>query len=188
TQGVECVDADATLQSAGQMMATLDVGALPVLESDEIVGIVTDRDITVRGVAAGLDPVIARVGDVMTEGVVTCYEEDNIERAESLMEEYQVRRLVVTDANEELVGIVSLGDLAVDGSMRQAGEVLRQVSEPAEPNLPPYRVRVVDEDTGEVDLESPADAPVIVAGEFTEVREQPEVKSEKPERSKARKK
>jgi CBS domain-containing protein len=133
TEDVECIDCDATLQEAARLMAELDVGVLPVLDGDDCVGIVTDRDIVVRGIASGLDGQ-SRVEEVMTCGVVTCFEDDSLRRAESLMEEFQVRRLVVTDADEQLVGIVSLADLALDVGPRLAGAVLQAVSEPSLPS------------------------------------------------------
>jgi CBS domain-containing protein len=135
TRGAECTSPHATLREAAGRMRDLNVGALPVCgESDRLVGMVTDRDITVRAVAEARDPAGTRVRDAMTPHVVYCYEDQEVEEAARLMEEHQVRRLVVLDRNKRLVGILSLGDLAVktnDGELSQ--EALEQVSEPAQP-------------------------------------------------------
>jgi CBS domain-containing protein len=133
--GVEVVDADAALQDAAQKMKELDVGTLPVVENDELVGILTDRDITVRATALGRDPNRTRVRDVITPDVVYCFEDQGVDDAARLMAEKQIRRLVILNHDHQLVGIVSLGDLAL-GSEREdmAGSVLQRVSEPSSPN------------------------------------------------------
>lgn len=135
TAGVECIHRDATLEEAARRMRDLDVGPLPVLgDNDQLAGIVTDRDIAVRGVAEGKDPRTVRVHDVMTPGIVYCFEDQDVSEAVRLMEEHQIRRLVVLDRDQRLVGIVSLGDLAVKtGDERLAGEALERVSEPTQP-------------------------------------------------------
>ncbi|NLX06591.1 MAG: CBS domain-containing protein, partial [Phycisphaerae bacterium] len=93
---------------------------------------ITDRDITIRVTAEGLDPTTTSVSEAMTEGVVHCREDESIERAAELMEERQIRRLVVVDEDNRPVGIVSLGDLAVRvHDDRLTGEVTERVSEPA---------------------------------------------------------
>jgi CBS domain-containing protein len=115
------------------MMKALDVGPLPVCgPDDKLVGMVTDRDIVVRGVAPGLDPRTARVRDAMTEGISYCFEDDDVEQAARLMREKQIRRLVVLNRDKRLAGIVSLGDLAVEtGGDEVAGKTLERVSQPA---------------------------------------------------------
>src|SRR5215510_1166963 len=95
TRGAECVGPDATLQEAARKMKGLDVGPLPVCDHDRLVGMLTDRDITVRAVAEGKDPRSARVRDAMTEGISYCFEDDDVDDAAKLMREKQVRRLVV---------------------------------------------------------------------------------------------
>jgi CBS domain-containing protein len=131
TRDVEKIAADNFLKDAASMMRSLDVGALPVCENDKLVGIITDRDIAVRGVAAGLDPSQATVRDVMTESVCWCYEDDDVQKAAKFMEEHQIRRLPVFDKSNRAVGIVSLGDLATRQRDDQlSGEVLERVSEP----------------------------------------------------------
>jgi CBS domain-containing protein len=134
TRGVECVSPETTLQEAARKMRDLDVGPLPICGDDRLVGMITDRDITVRAVAEGRDPKTARVQDVMTPDVIYVFEDQDVSEAARLMEENQVRRLVVLNRDKRLVGIVSLGDLAVEtGSERLAGKTLEGVSEPAQP-------------------------------------------------------
>ena len=135
TPGAECTRPDASLQQAAGRMKALDVGALPVCgDNDRLVGMLTDRDITVRVVAEGQDPKASKVRDVMTPGVIYCFEDQNVEEAARMMREHQVRRILVLDRNKRLTGIVSLGDLAVDaGDRKQAGDTVKAVSEPAEP-------------------------------------------------------
>jgi CBS domain-containing protein len=115
-------------------MKELDVGPLPVCDHDRIVGMVTDRDITVRAVAEGRDPKSTQVREVMTRDVITCYEDEDVEAAARQMQSRQVRRILVLDHDQRLVGIVSLGDLAAEtGDRQRVGAVLQDVSEPALP-------------------------------------------------------
>jgi CBS domain-containing protein len=131
TKGAECVRPDDTLQDAARKMKGLDVGPLPVCDNDRLVGMITDRDITVRAVAEGKDPRSARVRDAMTEGVCYCFEDDDVADAARLMKEKQIRRLVVLNRDKRLAGIVSLGDLAVEtGDEHLAGQTLEHVSQP----------------------------------------------------------
>ena len=134
TRHVEVVHPEATLREAAQKMAALDVGPLPVCKGDELVGMVTDRDITLRATAEGLDPKTTRVYEVMTPEIIFAYEDENVNEAARLMAEYQIRRLVVLNRDKRLVGIISLGDLAVHtGDEHQAGQTLEGISEPSEP-------------------------------------------------------
>jgi CBS domain-containing protein/sporulation protein YlmC with PRC-barrel domain len=134
THQVEVVHPEATLWEAAQKMAGLDVGPLPVCNGDELVGMLTDRDITVRAIAAGRDPKTSRVYEVMTPEIIFAYEDEDVSDAAQLMAEHQIRRLVVLNRDKRLVGIVSLGDLAVHtGNVQQAGETLEDVSTPSEP-------------------------------------------------------
>ncbi len=135
TRDVEVVHPNATLEEAAAKMDSLDIGPLPVCDGNRLVGMVTDRDITVRATAAGKDPRTTQVRDVMTDNVVYCFDDDDTNEAARLMEEQQIRRLVVLDRDKRLVGIVSLGDLAVATQDDQlSGEVLERISEPAEPD------------------------------------------------------
>jgi CBS domain-containing protein len=134
TSNVECVWPDDTLQEAALKMKDMGIGPLPVCDRLHIVGMLTDRDIAIRGVAAGRDPGSTKVRDVMTCEVIRCFEDEEVEEAERLMQSRQVRRILVVNRDERLVGIVSLGDLAAEtGNPQRVGEVLQDVSEPAMP-------------------------------------------------------
>lgn len=134
TRHVECVSPEDTLQTAARKMRDLDVGPMPVCGADgKLAGMVTDRDITVRATADGKDPKTCKVRDAMTPDVVWVYEDQDTGEAVQQMKEKQIRRVLVLNQDKKLSGIVSLGDLSVDADKRQAGEVLKDVSEPAEP-------------------------------------------------------
>jgi CBS domain-containing protein len=134
TPNVEVVPPEATLQQAAQKMKSMDVGPMPICDGERVLGMVTDRDITVRATAEGLDPKTTPVANVMTPEVVFCFEDQDVSEAARIMQEKQIRRLLVMSRDKKLVGIVSLGDLAVDGgSDNQTGETLERVSEPAQP-------------------------------------------------------
>jgi CBS domain-containing protein len=126
---VQVVEPQETLRRAARLMQELDVGALPVCDGERLLGMLTDRDITVRGVAEGLDPEEACVSDVMTEGVEFCTEDQDSAEVMRLMGDRQVRRLPVVDRDQKLVGIVSLADLA----LRQDAHIDRAVREISEP-------------------------------------------------------
>ena len=130
TGAIQTIAPQDSLAEAARKMASADVGSLPVCgEKRKVVGIITDRDITVRAVARGLDPNRTPVEDVMTREVLACSADSDIEAACALMEEKQVRRLLVTE-NEAPVGIVSLGDIALCLRENQSGGVLKKLSEP----------------------------------------------------------
>jgi CBS domain-containing protein len=119
-----------TLQQAARLMAELDAGALPVAENDRLVGMITDRDIAIRGDARGCDPKQTAVRQVMTtEKVKYCFEDEEIEGIARNMAEQQVRRLPVVNRDKRLVGIISLGDISARTTGSAAGEALRGVSE-----------------------------------------------------------
>jgi CBS domain-containing protein len=131
TPAVEVIAPEATIQEAADKMRHFDIGPLPVCDGDRLVGLLTDRDITVRAVAEGRNPTTTRVHEVMTPEVVYGYEDQDSQDAARLMEQYQIRRLPVLNQAKRLVGMVSLGDLAVHvGARPLAGEVLEQVSAP----------------------------------------------------------
>jgi len=134
TKGAECVGPDDTLQEAARKMKLLDVGPLPVCANGRLTGMLTDRDIVVRCVADGGDTRSAHVREAMTEGIAYCYEDDDVTQASRLMKEEQIRRLPVLDRAEKLVGIVSLGDLAVElGDENLVGKTLEKVSASSRP-------------------------------------------------------
>jgi CBS domain-containing protein len=130
TAGVEVIHPDSTLEEAAAKMKARAIGPLPVCDNGRLVGMLTDRDITVRATAEGEDPTAIRVRDIMTPEVLSCFEDQLVSEAALLMQENQVRRLVVLDRNRRLVGIVSLGDLAAgSGEEELAGQTLGEVSE-----------------------------------------------------------
>ena len=129
TRSVATIARDDTIQAAAKRMREMDVGALPVMDGSAIAGMVTDRDIVVRGIADGMIPQESLVSDVMTEDVRWCRETDTVEAVMAEMGDAQVRRLAVLDAEHRIVGIVSLGDFAT----RQSGDTddaLREISTP----------------------------------------------------------
>jgi CBS domain-containing protein len=131
TPDVQVVSPDATLQEAASLMRGLDIGPLPVCDGDRLVGMLTDRDIVVRSTAAGQDPKATPVRDAMTPEVIFCFEDQDVEDAAEMMRVHQIRRLLVLTHKRNVAGIVSLGDLAVEGSDDEmAGETLEKVSEP----------------------------------------------------------
>jgi CBS domain-containing protein len=132
TRGLEVISADSTVQEAAEKMKNFDIGMLPVMDGDELVGVITDRDIVVRSIAMGQDADATQVHDVMTSSVIHCLEDQTVDEAARIMEEHQIRRLVVFDQNRQPVGVVSMGDLAVHvDNLSMCGEALRLVSEPA---------------------------------------------------------
>jgi CBS domain-containing protein len=136
TRPVECVRPGDTLKAAARKMRDLNIGPLPVCgEEDRLVGMLTDRDLAVRAVAEGWDPKRKHVSDAMSEGIVYCFEDQDVDEAAQLMREHQIRRLIVLNRDRRLVGIVSLGDLAVEtGNEHLAGRTLEEISEPSVPN------------------------------------------------------
>jgi len=102
----------ASLRDAAGMMRRFDVGVLPITSTGKLVGILTDRDIVVRGIATGCDPDQTRVADFMSRGVITCHAGDSIDHAIDTMAEHRVRRLVVLNLEQEITGILSVDDLA----------------------------------------------------------------------------
>jgi CBS domain-containing protein len=132
TRKVKTVRPDSTLTEAANIMLAEDVGSLPVSDDAKIVGIVTDRDITIRGTAKGLDPKQTKVSEVMTRDIHTCPAGYDVKEASKLMEDKQIRRLVIMDTDDRPIGIVSLGDLALHVRDEQlSGETLREISRPA---------------------------------------------------------
>ena len=121
---------NASIEDAAKAMADCEVGALPVGENGKLIGMVTDRDLAVRGVAVGLDPRSTTVREVMSDHINYCYANDDVETVAANMAELQMRRLPVLDRGKRLVGVVSLGDIARAADTDVTGRALRQVSEP----------------------------------------------------------
>jgi CBS domain-containing protein len=134
TRNAECIGPDATLNDAAEKMKKLGIGFLPVCEEDRLIGALTDRDITVRSVAEGHDPRCDAVRAVMSPQVIYCFESTDVADAAKLMRQRQVRRLPVLNHFKRLVGILSLGDLAVEcGAEDLAEQALEGISEPSSP-------------------------------------------------------
>lgn len=128
TPTVVFVGEDATVAQAAAEMKTHDVGCLPILADDMVLGVVSDRDIVIRAAAAGLEPCFTKVHKAMTTGACCCRPDDDVEAAARVMGRKKVRRLLVVDQDDRLVGIVSLGDLAARvPDSRLAGTVLAEV-------------------------------------------------------------
>lgn len=137
TRDVMSVSPQETIRRAAQMMDELNVGALPVCDGQKLVGMVTDRDITVRAVAAGQSPDAAHVEDVMSGSVQWCFDDQTVDEVMQQMGDTQIRRVPVVDHDtKELIGIVSLGDLATKHSA-QVDRTLEEISSPSEPDRPP---------------------------------------------------
>ena len=131
TPNPECIPPDTTLKEAAAKMRDHDIGDLLVCEDDRLVGIVTDRDIAIRATADGKTPGKAKVRDVMSAGVVYCFEDQTHEEAARVMSDKQIRRLPILNREKRLVGIVSLGDLALQTNDEHTVEqTLEKVCEP----------------------------------------------------------
>ena len=126
---VRIASPDETLRQAAQAMADLDAGVLPVGDNDRLVGMITDRDIAVRGVADGKGP-DAKVREVMSAEVRYCFDDEDADDVLKNMGDIQVRRLPVLNRDNRLVGIISLGDLATTGEPRASGDALSEISRP----------------------------------------------------------
>jgi CBS domain-containing protein len=129
TSDVCLVDPDRRICEAAQMMADQDIGALPVGENDRLVGMITDRDIAVRAVAMGLGP-DTKIRDVMSQEVLYCFDEEELEDAAQNMASCKVRRLPVLNRDKRLVGIISIGDLAHYEDTSQTGQAIADISAP----------------------------------------------------------
>jgi CBS domain-containing protein len=118
-----------TVQRVAKIMQDVDTGAVPIFDGGKVVGLVTDRDIVIRVVASGGD-LNGPISAVMSDHVLSCKEDDNVADAAAQMASHQLRRLTVTDDAGKLVGILSLGDIAVDYGAKKVGQVLEEISEP----------------------------------------------------------
>lgn len=119
-----------SIQHAAARMAELDVGALPVGEKDKLVGMITDRDIAVRGVARACDPKSTKVSEVMSKEVKYCFDDETVEHIATNMADQQIRRLPVVNRDKRLVGIVALADLATHLKSKAPNFALRGISQP----------------------------------------------------------
>ena len=131
TTDVEVIEPESSINEAAKKMRSLDVGSLPVCDGRRLLGIVTDRDITIRATAEARNPDNTPVRDCMSPEVAYCFEDQDVQDAERLMEEKQIRRLPVLTRDKQLAGIVALGDLATKtGDVEQIGRAVREISEP----------------------------------------------------------
>ena len=127
-KGVEWVPPETPVRVLANIMREQDIGAIPIGENDRLIGIVTDRDVTVRAVANGTDASTLTAKDIMTKGIVCCRDADDVTHAANIMQSEQIRRLPVIDKNKRMVGILSLGDLSHSATERTAAAVTRAVS------------------------------------------------------------
>jgi len=127
-KGIECVAPDTAVSAVAQRMKELDVGAMPIAKDGKLLGMITDRDITIRCVAGNENMSKVKAKDVMTQGVVYCRDNEDVEDAIRLMEGKQIRRLPVLDEAMRMVGMVSLGDVSHALPRDITGEVAKAVS------------------------------------------------------------
>ena len=127
TTEVETVSADQTAREAAAFMLRADAGSIPVCEGERVIGMITDRDIAVRGVAEGRGP-DTPISELMSDGIVCAHEDDDVQAVAQRMSEEQVRRMPVLNSEQNLVGIVSLGDLARETAGQAAEKALEGVS------------------------------------------------------------
>lgn len=135
TATLDAIGTDDSIQKAATEMEKHNIGALPVKRGGETVGIITDRDIVIRSTAKGLDPGQNLVENVFSSGLITCNEEDDVKTVVDLMENHQIRRVLVKNREEKVTGIIALGDIAVSMQKEAAGEVIQKVSEPSQPEI-----------------------------------------------------
>lgn len=133
TRNVVCARPEMSIREAAAQMRAHNIGSLPVVEEKKVVGIVTDRDLTLRGMAEGCNPNVTNVADLMTKEVVTCRPEDSLQDAEQIMHDRQLRRLPIVDGKGELVGYLTTAKVARNESNAQVGRVLKGISQPHAP-------------------------------------------------------
>jgi CBS domain-containing protein len=136
TREVETATPDTSLQQVASTMEALGVGSLPVCDGNRLVGTITDRDIVVRAVAAGLSPVDTLVRDCMTEDIVYAFCDEEAEEVLERMKTQQIRRLAILDRDKSLMGFVSLGDVATEpraAALASVGSAISGISEPSRP-------------------------------------------------------
>jgi len=125
---VKWVAPELTLQELSELMRDQDIGCIPVGENDRLIGMITDRDIVCRAVADGCDPLTTTAREMMTKGMVYCFEDDELEAAVQAMEDKQLHRLTVLNRDKRMVGLLSLGDVATHASHELSGEALEAIS------------------------------------------------------------
>lgn len=128
-KGVEWFGPDTPISELAKTMDREDIGSIPIGENDKLVGMVTDRDIALRGLSDGQDPSQTCARDVMSKGVFYCRDSDKLDKALETMEGKKVRRLPVIDANKRMVGMLSIGDVASAGSSKLTAEIVSAVAD-----------------------------------------------------------
>lgn len=128
TQDCQIISPETTLCDAASLMAAHDLGFLPVAENDKMIGTLTDRDIVIRALATGQDPMRTQARDVMTSRTFYCYDDELAEDVCANMADLQIRRMPVVDRNKQLVGMVSMGDLAQRGDVTAIGEAEQRIT------------------------------------------------------------
>jgi CBS domain-containing protein len=131
TENVSVVEPDTQIPQIARKMRDEDIGSLPVVENERLVGMVTDRDIVVRAVAEGQDVRTATAREAMSPRILYCFDDQTVEEVLENMGEQQIRRLPVVDRDKRLVGVVSLGDLA-KSAKKKAGDALKEISQPTQ--------------------------------------------------------
>jgi len=131
TSDVEVIHPTDTLQAAAQKMRDRDIGFLPVCDGDRLIGVLTDRDLIVRALAEGIDAKVMMGRELITSPAIYCFDDQSVDEAAKLMHDNQIRRLIVLNKDDKrMVGVVSLGNLAVNVDDKISGEVLQSISEP----------------------------------------------------------
>ena len=142
TRNMETVRRDTSVSDAAEKMRGYDIGILPVCDGDKLVGVVTDRDITVRATANKLHPELVRCQDVMTPNVVFCFDDQEVAEAGTIMQDNKIRRLPVVNRQRNLVGIIAIGDIALGtGDTKLVGVSVEEVSVPDVPKPLPGQKR-----------------------------------------------
>lgn len=131
TRDVEVARPSDTIQQVARRMSELDTGFMPICDGRRVQGVITDRDIVIRVVAENGDP-SAPVSEYMTQQVEYAQETDALDKVTERMGDDQIRRMIVVDENKDLVGVVSLGDLAREGKSKTVGRALGEISEPGD--------------------------------------------------------
>ena len=130
TSNVECLEPESSLKDIAQEMKSLDVGFIPICESDRLVGTVTDRDITIRAVADGRDANTTQAREIMSREIIYAFEDDDVKIVAEKMREKDVRRILILDKNKRLAGVVSIGDIS-KVEEKVSGKTLHDIAEAA---------------------------------------------------------
>ena len=137
TKDVEIIHPEDTLQTAAQKMRDRNIGFLPVCDGDRLIGVLSDRDMIVRALADGMDSSAIVGRDLITSPAIYCFDDQSLDEAAKLMHDNQIRRLVILNRSDKrMVGVISLGDLAINVDDKLSGDVLQSISEPESINRP----------------------------------------------------